>query len=73
MTRLRPLLFSLVLGFCAGTALAQDPLVEVDCEENTTIPGQPLSLRVPVLVPTWLPKPVVFPSLEAPNILVQLS
>ncbi len=73
MTRIRSLLFSLVLGFCAGTAVAQDPLVEVDFEENTTIPGQPLSLRVTVLVPTWLPKPVVFPSLEAPNILVQLS
>ncbi|ABG30229.1 hypothetical protein CEP88_12840 [Roseobacter denitrificans] len=72
MMQRRALFLAVLFGLWAGMALAQDPLVEVEFEENTTIPGQPLSLRVTVLVPTWLPKPVVFPTLEAPNILVQL-
>lgn len=72
MTGLRALVLGLLLSLCAGITYAQDPLIEVEFEENATIPGQPLTLRMTVLVPTWLPKPVVFPSLEAPNILVQL-
>ena len=72
MMHLRALLLTVIVGLWAGIALAQDPLIEVDFEENATIPGQPLLLRVTVLVPTWLPKPVIFPTLEAPDLLVQL-
>lgn len=56
----------------ATTAVADEPLVEIEIEETSAIPGQFLTLRVSVLVPTWLPKPAVFPPLEAPNILVRL-
>jgi len=64
-------LFGVMLVCGALQVQASEPLVEVTFEETSTVPGQPLSLRVTVLVPTWLPKPVVFPSLEAPNILVR--
>ncbi|MEM1073745.1 MAG: hypothetical protein AAF665_09585 [Pseudomonadota bacterium] len=58
---------------CLSSPLAaQEPLVDVQFDENKAIPGQPLLFRITVLVPTWMPKPVVFPSFEAPNILVQL-
>ncbi|MFK7762492.1 MAG: hypothetical protein AB8B62_04465 [Roseobacter sp.] len=62
---------SLSLVLFAFCAVAEEPLVEIEFDETSTIPGQPLILRVTVLVPTWLPKPVVFPSFEAPNVLVQ--
>jgi hypothetical protein len=48
------------------------PVLEVTFEETEAIPGQPLSLRLTVLVPTFLPHPPVWPSLEAPNLLVRL-
>ncbi len=51
---------------------ADEPLVEVEFETSSAIPGQSLLLRVTVLVPTWMPKPVAFPSFEAPNIRILL-
>lgn len=67
------LFLSIIVVLLALSAAAEEPLVEIEFEETATIPGQPLILRVSVLVPTWLPKPVVFPSFEAPNVLVQRS
>lgn len=64
-------LFVVMLVCSAVNVLASEPLVEIAYEESSTVPGQPLTLRVTVLVPTWLPKPVVFPAMEAPNILVR--
>ena len=52
--------------------VAQDPILRVQFDESETIPGQPLSLRMTVLVPTSLIDPPVWPSLEAPNLLVRL-
>lgn len=74
----RPLLsclLALLLWTTAPTAGAQtaaEPFVEVDMPETEVIPGQPLVLRMTVLVPTWLPKPVAFPNLEAPDLMVKL-
>lgn len=68
-TRALAVALGLLLAFPAA---AQDPLVEVTFEENSAIPGQPLTLSVTVLVPTWMPTPPLFPSFEAANILVQL-
>ncbi|WP_343502488.1 hypothetical protein [Alloyangia pacifica] len=48
------------------------PQLIVDFPETEAIPGQPLSLRLTVLVPSFMPKPPVWPSLEAPNLLVRL-
>lgn len=48
------------------------PLVEVDFPEQSAIPGQELTLRLTVLVPTFMPKPPQWPGFEAPNLLVRL-
>ena len=67
---------ALILLFLAPALWAQDkntPLVEVELEESSVIPGQYLTLRLTVLVPTWLLKPVEFPSLELPNLRVRLT
>ncbi len=48
------------------------PQLIVDFPETEAIPGQSLSLRLTVLVPSFMPKPPVWPSLEAPNLLVRL-
>lgn len=69
---MRRYLISLLLLCWASVAFAEEPLVEVTFEENAAVPGQSLVLRITVLVPTWLPKPVVFPSFEAPNLQVRL-
>ncbi|MDW3223877.1 MAG: hypothetical protein R8G34_13490 [Paracoccaceae bacterium] len=72
--KLRAIIVILSLLLC-GPVFGQSteqPLVRVDLEDNEAIPGQPLSLRVTVLVPTWMTEPVVFPSLEAPDLMVRL-
>ncbi|MBO6898558.1 MAG: BatD family protein [Shimia sp.] len=53
---------------------AQDvqPKLEVTFEENETVPGQPLTLRLTVLVPTFMPDPPVWPDFETPNLMVRL-
>ncbi len=53
---------------------AQDvqPRLEVTFEESETVPGQPLTLRLTVLVPTFMPDPPVWPDFETPNLMVRL-
>ena len=65
----------LVAALCCtdGKTMASDaPVLEVDLNKDSVIPGQPIVLRVTVLVPTWLPKPPDFPSFEVPNVMVRL-
>jgi hypothetical protein len=60
-------------GMSAGSA--QDtglPILEVELSETQVLPGQPVSMRITILVPTWLSKPVEFPSFEAPDLMVKL-
>lgn len=62
-------------SFATRPLAAQDalePLIEVELSETEVVPGQPTILRVTVLVPTWLPKPVTFPSFEVPDLMVKL-
>jgi hypothetical protein len=49
-----------------------EPILTVEFSETEAIPGQPLVLRLAVLVPTFMPSPPVWPSFEAPNLLVRL-
>ncbi|MBO9400415.1 BatD family protein [Shimia sp. R9_3] len=57
----------------AGAGLTQDkPQLDVVFEETEAIPGQPLTLRLTVLVPTFMPEPPVWPDLESPNLMVRL-
>ncbi len=75
MIRLLLAIFAIVLSTQAvaqGTQQAPEPILEVTFEHTETIPGQTLSLRLTVLVPTYMPEPPVWPSLEAPNLLVRL-
>jgi hypothetical protein len=69
----RVLIIVVMLNFMASFATAQDvPLVTAELEETETVIGQPLVLRIKILVPTWLPQPPEFPSLDIPGLLVRL-
>ncbi|MCB1494639.1 MAG: BatD family protein [Bauldia sp.] len=72
---MRPVvLFLLVLLFASPAAAQQAnaPILEVTFEQTEAIPGEMLSLRLTVLVPTFMPKPPVWPSFETPNLLIRL-
>lgn len=68
------LFLTCLILFLSGPVLAQSPPVVVKSElaAESTMVGQPLILRVTVLVPTWLPEPPRFPSLEMPDVIVRL-
>lgn len=64
---------ALLLMVMAGPLLAQSaPTLTMDVEETETVPGQQLSVRITVLVPTYMPSPPVWPAYEAPNLMVRL-
>ncbi|WP_170455348.1 BatD family protein [Ruegeria arenilitoris] len=66
----------LMLLLCPAQVLAQaadiQPRVTIEVPEDPTIVGQPAIVRLKVLVPTYMPSPPVFPSLEQENLLVRL-
>lgn len=49
-----------------------EPQFSVELPEGEIIVGQPAVLRLKLLVPTWMPKPPVWPALEVPSLLVRL-
>lgn len=53
-------------------AMAQEPRIRFELASDTVVVGQPLELRILVLVPTWMPKPPDFPTLEVPSLMVRL-
>ena len=72
---MRGLLLILALLAVPFVARAQDataPFLEMEFPETEAIPGQPLTLRLTVLVPSWMPTPPVWPGFEAPNLMVRL-
>lgn len=73
MIRFLVLLCVLLAGPVLAQEQAQEPVLQVEIEETEAIPGQPISMRVTILVPTFMPKPPDFPSLEAPNLLVRVA
>lgn len=64
----------ILLCALAPTARAQEvlPRLSVELDAAETIVGQPVILRMKVLVPTWMPSPPDFPALEVPGLLVRL-
>lgn len=56
-------------GVCAQTA---EPTLDIEFEETEAVPGQALTLRLTVLVPTFMPSPPDWPTFETPNLLVHL-
>lgn len=66
---------TLFLTFCfvLGSGLAaREPEVAVDSAQEDVVVGQPFIIRVKVLVPSFMPKPPVFPTFEAPGLIVRL-
>ncbi|MEP1934565.1 MAG: hypothetical protein ABJJ37_25105 [Roseibium sp.] len=72
MIRLLVLLTALLFSLPSWAQEAPVPLIKTSLEKDTAIPGQPLIFRITILVPTWMPKPPVFPSFEARNVIVRL-
>ncbi|WP_424976368.1 BatD family protein [Dinoroseobacter sp. S124A] len=71
MNRLITLLATLICAF--GPAQAQEPVVELSLAEESVAVGQPVILRLTVLVPSFMPNPPSLPSFETPNLLVRLN
>lgn len=63
----------LVLVCLTGPAFAQDPVLTSEIDGNEVIPGQSVSLRLTVLVPTYMPDPPQWPSFEAPNLHIRVA
>jgi hypothetical protein len=70
--RILAVLVFLLFPISAFAQGAMQPVIRTEFKETETIPGQPLVLRITLLVPTWLPKPPVFPNFEIPNVMVRL-
>ncbi|MFV0301462.1 MAG: hypothetical protein ACK5IP_11385 [Paracoccus sp. (in: a-proteobacteria)] len=71
MTRLALALLLLL----AAPLAAQEPtvpLVETELDQTEAVPGQPVTLRLTVLVPTWMPSPPELPDFETPNLRVRV-
>lgn len=71
MSRLLSALAGLV--WCLGAAQAADPVVELTLAEDSVAVGQPVILRLTVLVPSFMPSPPNLPSFETPNLMVRLN
>lgn len=64
----------LVLLFLAAPVQAQNgpvPIIETQLDHTEVVPGQSVTLRLNILVPTWMPKPPELPSFEATNLRVR--
>ncbi|MCA0906686.1 hypothetical protein LCM27_09790 [Ruegeria marisrubri] len=72
MRYLAILILLLPLSVSAQENSAYQPRVSVDVPNPAVIVGQPAIIRIKVLVPTFMPQPPVFPSMEQQNILVRL-
>lgn len=78
---LRALLTGALLLAASLLAVAQgevadpstDPVLRVEVSPESAVVGQPIVLRLTVLVPTFMPDPPVFPTFETPNVIVQLT
>ncbi|MEM7238683.1 MAG: hypothetical protein AAF501_12800, partial [Pseudomonadota bacterium] len=53
-------------------AAAVVPVVRLALEADSSVPGQPVRLRLKVLVPSFMPAPPVLPSYDLPNLMVRL-
>lgn len=60
------------LGQLSESPAQIEPLVRVEIPDEEIIVGQPVVVRLTVLVPTFMPKPPVYPNFEVPNLMVRL-
>ncbi|MFV0409059.1 MAG: hypothetical protein ACK5LJ_04990 [Paracoccus sp. (in: a-proteobacteria)] len=64
----------LLLALLAAPISAQDvpvPIVETVLDQAEVVPGQSVTLRLNILVPTWMPNPPDLPTFEAANLRVR--
>ncbi|WP_170481983.1 BatD family protein [Ruegeria arenilitoris] len=70
---MRYVIFLMLLFPIRGFAQASEqPQVTIAAPSDPVVVGQPAIVRIKVLVPTFMPSPPVFPSLEKENLLVRL-
>ena len=50
---------------------APAPIVETELDATEVVPGQSVTLRLNILVPSWMPKPPDLPSFETANLRVR--
>ncbi|WP_110685892.1 BatD family protein [Salinicola aestuarinus] len=55
-----------------SSAPSREPQVSLTLTPAQVAPGERAELRITVLVPTFMPRPMVFPSLDQPNLRVEL-
>jgi len=72
MTRLPALFLLILLVSAAPVRAAVEPILRLETDEMSAVPGQPVTVRLTVLVPTWMLEPPVFPAFEVPNVLVRV-
>lgn len=72
MIRILAFFLVLIIGMPATAQQDLTPILKTEFEANQAVPGQPLILRITVLVPTWMPKPPVYPSFEVLNAITRL-
>lgn len=72
MIRILALFLVLIMGLPANARQDLKPILRTEFEVNQAVPGQPLILRVTILVPTWMPKPPVYPGFEVVNAITRL-
>lgn len=63
--------FTLML-WAVAVAAQDQPRLDATLDKTEVIPGQPVVLRIKILVPTWMPTPPVYPGLEQPDLMVRL-
>ena len=56
----------------AAAQAAPRPKLRTQLQKQVAVPGQVIVLDVTILVPTWMPKPPVFPSFETTDVAVRL-
>ncbi len=70
---MRRLLITVIGCIVTCAAAAQEgPVVRVAVTPDRVTVGEPVQLRVTVLVPTWFPRPPTFPSFELANTITRL-
>lgn len=68
----RALCVLLCLAPLQSLAQPAQPLVTAEIEADTKLVGQPVTLRISILVPSWMPKPPQYPQIEVPGLVVRL-
>lgn len=72
MIRLLASFLVLILGLPAAAQQDLKPILKTEFDASQAVPGQPLILRLTILVPTWMPKPPIYPSFEILNAITRL-